>query len=383
MYYFDHSATTPPYDEVVDAYAEVMKTYFGNPSSIHRLGAEAERLIATAREVIAEPFGVKPEELIFTSGGTESNNAAVKGAACQYRNRGSHIVTTAVEHASVHEACRQLEREGFQVTYVRPGPTGHVRPEDIRAALRKDTILVSMIHVNNEVGSIQPVAEVGAMLREYPRILFHVDAVQSIGKIPVDIKRWGIDLLTGSAHKIRGPKGCGFLYCRSGVKLAPLIAGGGQEHGFRSGTQHVAGIVAMAKAVRMTMEKRQQHEQHLYRLRERLVEQLRQIPELSLNGSPDPRSMAPHIVHFSYPGMKSEVLVHALEEYDIYVSTQSACSSKSQEPSRILLAMGLDEAAASSGIRISMSADQTEEEVDFLIQAIKSVVRKLKPMERS
>lgn len=383
IYYFDHCATTPPYEEVVEAYAEVLRRYYGNPSSIHRLGVEAEGLVDRSREVLASIFEVKPEEIIFTSGGTESNNLAIKGAAHQYRNRGNHIITTSIEHPSVYECCRQLEKDGFRVTYVMPDRTGHIRIDDIEAALTEDTILVSVMHVNNEVGSIQPIAQIGQLLRSRPRTLFHVDGVQSIGKINVKLKSWGIDLFTGSAHKLRGPKGVGFLYSRNGIRLTPLLAGGGQEQDYRSGTLHVPGIVAMAKAVRMTMERQKQQSASLYDLRQYLLQQIGQIPELHVNGSVDRSNMAPHIVNFSYPGMKPEVVLHSLEDYGIYVSTQSACSSKLNKPSRVLQAMNAGEAAASSSIRISLSADHSKEDIDWLVSSIQKVVHKLKPLERS
>lgn len=383
MLYFDHCATTRPYDEVIDAVTEVMKEHYGNPSSIHRLGAQAEKLLMRAREVIGESLGVSAGQILFTSGGTESNNLAIRGAAMQYRSRGNHMITTAVEHASVYECFKQLEREGFRVTYIPVNASGHVDVRDIEAALTEKTILVSVMHVNNEVGSIQPIAEIGALLKHRPKVLFHVDGVQSIGKIPVDITGWGIDLFSISAHKIRGPKGAGALFCRDGVKLEPLLAGGTQEFGKRAGTQNVPNIVGMAKAVRMTLEGQPNKERHLYAMRSKLLDAVRAIPELVVSGSEDERTMAPHIIHFCYPGMKPEVFIHMLEKHKIIASTQSACSSKTNKPSRVLLAMTNDERRADSGIRISLSADQEEHEVDYLCRMLPQVVNKLKPLERS
>jgi len=362
---------------------EVMKEHYGNPSSIHRLGAQAEKLLARAREVIGESIGVSAGQILFTSGGTESNNLAIRGAAMQYRSRGNHMITTAVEHASVYECFKQLEREGFRVTYIPVNASGHVDVRDIEAALTEETILVSVMHVNNEVGSIQPIAEIGALLKHRPKVLFHVDGVQSIGKIPVDITGWGIDLFSISAHKIRGPKGAGALFCRDGVKLEPLLAGGTQEFGKRAGTQNVPNIVGMAKAVRMTLEGQSNKERHLYAMRSKLLDAVRAIPELVVSGSEDERTMAPHIIHFCYPGMKPEVFIHMLEKHKIIASTQSACSSKTNKPSRVLLAMTNDERRADSGIRISLSADQEEHEVDYLCRMLPQVVNKLKPLERS
>ena len=374
MLYMDHSATTPPYDEVVDTVAQVMKRFYGNPSSLHGLGVEAHKLVQQARSVIAKAMNVKPEEIVFTSGGTESNNLAIKGALRAYRNRGRHLITTAVEHASVYECCRQLEREGYSVTYLPVDRTGAVRAGDVRDAIREDTVLVSVMHVNNEVGRIQPIGEIGSLLREYPRILFHVDAVQSIGKLKVSPAELGIDLLSCSAHKIRGPKGMGFLYRRAPVRLEPLLAGGGQEAGLRSGTENVPLIVGMAKAVRMAVERMAENTAHLYRLRARLIARISAMPGITVNGSETMEHMAPHIVNISVPGKKPEVIVHALEQHGIYISTRSACASGDDRPSRVLTAMGLDPARASSGLRISLSADHTESDIDFFCDTLQKVL---------
>ncbi|WP_127582700.1 cysteine desulfurase family protein [Paenibacillus koleovorans] len=377
--YFDHCATTPPFEEVVEAMTEVMQRYYGNPSSIHHIGMEAERMVVRARALIAQLLGVKSSEIVFTSGGTESNNLAVKGAAFQYASRGRHLITTELEHASVYEACKQLETFGYEVTYLRPDAEGRIRPEDVEAALREDTTLVSIMHVNNEVGAIQPIREIGQLLKGRPRTLFHVDAVQGFAKLPLEPAQWGIDLLSVSAHKLRGPKGIGFLYRRHGVQLQPLLAGGGQEHGIRSGTENVPAIVGMAKAVRMSMERREQAEAKLRALRARFLNRLASPPSIRVNGSPEPERMAPHIVHISVPGIRSEIIVHALEKQELFISTKSACSSGEMEPSRVLLAMGLDRAAASSGLRVSFSSDHTVQEADrladALIQAIEELAR--------
>jgi len=382
MLYFDHAATTPPLPEVVDSVARTMTQYFGNPSSLHRLGKEAETLLRRAREVIAGALRAQPGEIIFTSGGTEGNNLAVKGAALQYRGRGRHIITTQIEHPSVYEACRQLEREGYEVTYLPADASGRIDPEAVRAAIRKDTILVSVMHVNNETGAIQPVEEIGRMLKSEPRIVLHVDAVQSVGKLELYPEQAGIDLMTGSAHKIHGPRGIGFLYCRSSIRLTPLLSGGGQEGGVRSGTEALPLIAGMAKAVRLAAESLRDNRSRLFRLRGRLVDGLEGIPGLKLTGAREEDRMAPHIVHFTFPGVKSEVFVHALEEYDIYVSTRSACSSGSDEPSRVLLAMGMTPEEASSGIRISLSAQHTEEDIDLLVDRLRAVAERLRSLHR-
>ncbi|GGG89133.1 cysteine desulfurase family protein [Paenibacillus radicis (ex Gao et al. 2016)] len=383
MLYFDHCASTPPYPEVIDTLAEVMKAHYANPSSIHRAGAEADKLIGRSRGLLGELFGVKPEEWLFTSGGTESNNTAIKGVAKQYRTRGTHLITTQIEHASVYDTFRQLEREGFKVTYLPVSRTGHVDVEQLRQAMTDETILVSVMHVNNETGAVQPVEAIGRMLKaSYPRTIFHVDAVQSIGKLPISLKDWGIDLLSGSAHKVRGPKGVGILYVREGIQLYPLLTGGSQERSFRAGTQNVPGIVASAKALRLSMQSASQRKERMEKLRGKLVEIVNAIPELRMNGSENREEMAPHIVHFSYPGMKPEVIVHLLEEQQIIASTKSACSSKDSKPSRVLLAMGAALPQASGGIRISFGDEHTERDVETLGEALKQMVDKLKPLER-
>lgn len=365
MLYMDHSATTPPHPDVVDAIADCMLKFYGNPSSVHRIGLEAEKLLNRAREVIAAGIGAQSAEIIFTSGGTESNNLAIKGAAYAYRQRGNHLITTQIEHASVYESFRQLEAEGFRVTYLPVDASGSVLLDKLEEALTEETILVSIMHVNNETGRIQPVEEAGRMLRKRPRTLFHIDAVQSLGKLPIKTEQLGADLISCSAHKLRGPKGAGFLYKKQGIGLYPLLAGGGQEQGFRSGTENVPLIVGMAKAVRMAVEHQSAHAEQLYKLRERLVNRLRALDGVLINGKTDNDGMAPHIVHVSVPGMKSETVVHALEQRQIYISTRSACSSGDEKPSRVLSAMSMDARRASSGLRISFSTEETEADMDF------------------
>ncbi|MDP5273114.1 cysteine desulfurase family protein [Chengkuizengella axinellae] len=378
MYYFDHSATTPPFPEVTETVSEVMKNYYGNPSSLHQLGIDAENLIRTAKHVMAESLNIDSEQLIFTSGGTESNNLAIKGIAFQYQNRGKHLITTEIEHASVYESFKQLEKLGFKVTYLPVDHTGQVSIYDLQQAITDETILVSVMHVNNEVGTIQPIEEIANLLFKYKRIFFHVDAIQSIGKISIFPKQWNIDLVSISAHKLNGPKGVGVLYYRDGIKLFPLLSGGGQEGGYRSGTENVPQIVGMAKAVRISMDKQKKNEDHLYQLRKRTTDFIIQIPELKLNGSNDLYQMAPHIVHFSFTGMKSEVIIHALEKKGIYVSTRSACASGESKPSRVLEAMGASRSNANSGIRISMSADHSNNDIDMLCTQLEQVVQEYK-----
>jgi len=380
--YFDHSASTPPHEQVIRTMAEVMASHYANPGSLHRAGGEALRLVERARASVAEWLGAKPQEVVFTSGGTESNNLAIKGIVGGVGRKRKHIVTSAVEHASVYQCVRQLEEAGVAVTIVPVDRDGRVSPERVRAAVRDDTVLVSIMHVNNETGAIQPIREIGEALADCPHVRFHVDGVQAVAKIPVAWKDWGVDLYTGSAHKFRGPKGVGFLLVREGVRLAPLAAGGGQEHGMRSGTPNVPGIVAAAQALRIAMEGAEERRARWRTLRRRILEGVREIPELVYNGSEREELQAPHIVNLSYPGMRPEVLVHTLEKNGILVSTQSACSSRSLQPSRVLKAMGFDDARASGSIRISMGDEHDEAAVGLLLERLKKAVTELRPLAK-
>jgi cysteine desulfurase len=380
MIYLDNSATTKPFPEVVDSFVTVATKYFGNPSSLHELGMKAERLLTQAREQIAAALQVKPSEIIFTSGGTEANNFAIKGVAFQYRHRGNHIITTAIEHPSVSETCQQLEQLGFEVTYLPVNENGVVTVEQVKKALRDDTILVSIMHVNNEVGAIQPVEEIGALLSRYPKTIFHVDRVQGISKVPLDMKKANIDLCTMSAHKFHGLRGAGILYVRQGIQLSPLLAGGGQEMQLRSGTENVPAIVAMAKALRMSLEKFDKQIDYLLEVKQAWLNELKEIPFIQIN-TPLEHS-APHIINFSLDGIKPEVFVHELEKNDIFVSTTSACSSKKKAPSKTLLAMGMGDERAESGIRISLSFENTLEEIPIAIAVMKKAIEKLREVTR-
>jgi len=379
MLYFDHCASTPPYDEVVQTMMEVMKSQYANPSSLHRGGTDADKLIERSRAVLAEHMQTSKGKWVFTSGGTESNNVAIKGAARQYAARGKHLITTQIEHASVYESFAQLEREGFNVTYLPVSKSGHVQLEQLEAAITEETILVSVMHINNEIGSIQPIEEIAKLLRRHPKILFHVDAVQSIGKLPIYLEAWGIDLLSGSAHKLRGPKGAGYLYVRDGISLYPLFSGGSQEYGHRAGTQNVPAIVASAKALRMSLASMELRERRMQVLKQQLITLIKQIPELKLNGA---EPAASHIIHFSYPGMKPEVIIHMLEQRGIMASTKSACSSKDDKPSRVLLAIGASHEQASGGVRISLGDEHEEQDITALGAGLRHVVAQLKPLER-
>lgn len=375
MIYLDNSATTRPFPEVVDSYAKAAQQFFGNPSSVHKPGIQAEQLLRQARKQISSLLGVKPGELIFTSGGTEGNNTAIKGIAYTYRSRGKHIITTSIEHPSVTNVCEQLKKDGFDITYLPVDEHGRVKISDIKQAIRDDTILVSIMHVNNEVGTIQPIEEIGQLLQNYPKIFFHVDQVQGVTKVPLDYYQANVDLATISAHKFHGLKGTGVLFVREGIRFDPLLSGGGQENNFRSGTENTAGIVAMAKALRLAMEASERKIKRMKEIQNYFFTELKKIPEVRVN---TPLSFcAPHIINFSVPGFKTEVLITALSERGVYVSTTSACSVQRNEPSKTLLAMGLGEDLASSSVRISLSFENTLEEAQTAMQAIRECIDEL------
>ncbi|VEF47280.1 class V aminotransferase [Bacillus freudenreichii] len=380
MIYFDNSATTKPYEEVLQAFVQVNRDFFGNPSSLHALGGRAEQLLTTAREQIAQLAGVHSNEIYFTSGGSESNNLAIKGTALMHRSRGNHIITTSVEHPSVRDACEQLRTLGFDITYIDVDKDGRVSPDDVIRAITDKTILVSMIHVNNEVGTIQPIQEIGSRLKNFPKVLFHVDNVQGACKVPLNIYGSHIDFCTFSAHKFHGLKGNGFLFVKNGVKIAPLISGGNQEQKVRSGTENTGGIVAMAKAFRMAEDKRKANTENLMEIRNFIIDQLEKMPNLVIH-TPKEHS-APHIVNVSAVGLKGEVIVHALAEQGIYISTTSACSSKDKTPSGTLTAMGVPDEETTGAIRISLSHENTLEEAGQMVQSLKQVMDRLNKVMR-
>ncbi|MFE4520799.1 cysteine desulfurase family protein [Cytobacillus firmus] len=381
MIYLDNSATTKPYKEVLDSFIKVSSEYFGNPSSLHEFGGKAERLLMQAREQIAQLLNVKNSEVYFTSGGTESNNLAIKGTALMHRKRGSHIITTGLEHASVRETADQLKELGYRITVIEPDSKGIVHAEDIEKEITQETVLVSVMHVNNEIGSIQPINEIGEMLKKHPRVIFHVDHVQGIGKVPLDLYQARVDLCTISAHKFHGLKGNGALFIRDGLRLSPLLSGGNQEWKMRSGTENVAGIVAMAKALRLTMNNMERHLSRLTSIKTYIMEEIGRIEGITVH-TPKKNS-APHIVNFSIKGFKAEVFVHALEERGIFISTTSACSSKKSAASSTLMAMGIPEKDAKSAVRVSLSYDNTKEEAEIFIQAVKETVIRLREVMKS
>lgn len=378
LIYLDNGATSRTDPEVIAVMVEVMKDVFANPSSLHRLGGKAERLVKQAREVMASLLQVSVNEIYFTSGGTEANNLAVKGIAFAYKQRGRHLITTQVEHPSVYEVCQQLEEWGWDITYVSVDGQGRVNPDDIERVITDQTVLVSVMHVNNETGTIQPIQEIGERLRSYPKVFFHVDAVQSFGKLPITPKQWNIDLLSLSGHKIHGPKGVGALYVRQGVQLSPLLVGGGQEQGLRSGTLNVPGIVGLAKASKLAIQKREEKAKEVSKWKQLFLERvMAQMDKVKINGDATPDGSSPYIINLSFPGLKSEVIVHALEQRDCYVSSKSACSSKLEKPSRVLLDMGLTPHEALGAIRISMGFDTIETELDKFAEILISVIPSL------
>ncbi|WP_230986793.1 cysteine desulfurase family protein [Cohnella fermenti] len=384
-YYFDHCASTPPYEQVVQTVGELMRLHYANATALHRSGKEAAKLVERARQSVAQSLGAKSEEVLFTSGGTESNNLALKGILFTGgRKAAKHLITTAIEHSSVYNTAKQLERFGIETTFLPVDSSGRVSVRDVEAAIRPNTALVSVMHVNNETGVVQPVEEIAVLLAKHPQIRFHVDGVQAIGKVKLEWKAAaGIDLYSGSAHKFRGPKGVGLLLKREGLELEPLLEGGGQEDGYRGGTHNLPGIVGMSQALRLTMESLETRREKMFALRRLAIERVKAIPELTLNVPEDEAMVSPQVVNVSYPGMRPEVLVHMLEQSEVFVSTQSACSSKSLKPSRVLLAMGHSAARASGSLRISFGDEHEAEDVEELIRRLKTTVVKLKPLERS
>jgi len=375
MIYLDNSATTKPFPEVVESFVQVTNQFYANPSSIHHFGGQSEKLLTSAREQVAKLLDVIPDEIIFTSGGTEGNNLAIKGIAYKHQNRGKHIITTAIEHPSVLETFQQLEREGFSVTYLPVDENGQVALEDVTQAITDKTILLSMMHVNNETGAIQPVEKIGTIAKKYPKLVFHVDAVQSIGKIPLQLNNSGIDSCTISGHKIHGLKGTGILYVNQKISLQPLFTGGQQEFSLRSGTENLAGAVSIARALRLIKEKEANEHNHLVKLHNLLVRGLQDIQEVTINS---PKNGAPHIVNLSLPGFKPEVIIHALGEENIFISTRSACSSKRDDESHVLAACGFDTARTTSALRISMSYDTTETDIEKFLHILRRTIDQLK-----
>lgn len=373
MIYFDNSATTPVWTEVLATFDQVTKQIWGNPSSLHKLGEPAWNLLEQSRRQIAQLLGVLPSEIIFTSGGSEGDNWVIKGTALAKRQFGKHIITSSVEHAAVRNAMAQLEELGFEVTYLPVDQTGRVKPADVQAALRSDTILVSIMAVNNEIGTIQPIKEIGEILQAYPRVHFMVDAVQALGKGLDDVVFSDrVDFATFSAHKFHALRGTGFVYAKQGRQLAPLINGGGQERGQRSGTENVAGFAAMARAIRLVKEKETQSVKQEQAVRTAIFKHLQQFDHVHLFSDLTPQ-FASHVLCFAIEGVRGETVVHAFEDHDIYISTTSACSSKKQAEASTLAAMKVPTRLAESAVRISLGDQNTLADAAAFNQAFDQV----------
>lgn len=368
MIYFDNAATTKIYDDALTSYVQVSQKFFGNPSSLHQLGVDAYQVLTKARAQVASLLSVKPEEIFFTSGGTESNNWAIKGTALEKSVFGKHIITTKIEHPSVIQTCKQLERFGFEVTYLDVDSKGIVSIDQLKESLRKDTILVSVMAVNNEVGAVQPIAEIAKVLEEYPSIHFHVDCVQAVERASQLLSIGRIDLLSLSAHKFHGPRGVGIMYKKFGRKIQALLTGGGQEKGERSTTENLPGIVATTKALRMALEE----ESVTGELRSQLWKELATKPEIRIFS---PEDGASHVLCFAIKGVRGEVVVHAFENHGIYISTTSACSSKKADSSSTLYAMDVPTEWATGAVRVSFSNDNTKEEVEQFIKVLHQLMK--------
>lgn len=380
--YFDNSATTRVFDSVRDIMTETMTADYGNTSSLHTKGVEAEQYVREARAEIAKSLRVKEKEIIFTSGGTESNNLAILGTALANRRSGNHIITSCIEHASVYNTTAFLEEQGFRVTYLPVDHNGHVSPEDLRAAICDDTILVSIMYVNNEMGAVEPIAKLAQMLRETkPQAYFHADAIQAYGKYVIRPKKEGIDLLSVSGHKIHGPKGVGFLYVDERVKIRPILFGGGQQMGMRSGTENVPGCAGLGAAAKEIYRDHEAKVDHLYALKDRFVSGLHELEGVTVHGLTG-RDSAPQIVSAGFEGIRAEVLLHALEEKGIYVSSGSACSSNHPGISGTLRGIGVKESLLDSTLRFSFGVFNTEDEVDECLRVLKELLPLLRRYRR-
>lgn len=380
--YFDNSATTRCYPEVAEIVVKTMTEDFGNPSAMHLKGVEAEKYVREAAQILAKILKVNEKEIIFTSGGTESNNLALFGGADANKRSGNHIITTSVEHAAIGQPAERLEQMGYEVTIVPVDHRGVVQLEALEKALRPDTILVSTMYVNNEVGAVMPVEEIAKLVHEKsPKALYHVDAIQAFGKYRIYPKKAGIDMLSVSSHKIHGPKGVGFLYINEKARIQPQILGGGQQAGMRSGTDNVPGIAGLGVAAKMVYTDFDKKIEHMYQLKERLAEGFLKLPDVRLNGM-EIREGAPQILSASFLGVRSEVLLHTLEEKGIYVSAGSACSSHKRKAAGTLSAMGMEAAQRESTLRFSFSEENTFEEVDYALEVIGQVLPMLRRYSR-
>lgn len=376
--YFDHSATTATAPEVASQMVEYMTNTFGNPSSVHAFGREAKKAVIHARKQVADLIGANPEEILFTSGGTEGDNMALRGIAEANKKRGNHIITTQIEHHAILHTCEALEKEGYRVTYLPVDEYARVNPQDVADAICDDTILISVMFANNEVGTIQPIAEIGKIAKE-KGIYFHTDAVQAVGNYPIDVNEYGIDLLTISSHKFHGPKGIGALYIRKGVRIKPILFGGAQEKTLRPGTENTPGIVGLGKAAELAQAELTNKINRVQKLRDKLIAGITErIPEAKLNGHPTLRM--PGNVNFSFRYIEGESLLLNLDIKGIAASSGSACTSGSLDPSHVLLAMGITHEIAHGSLRLSLGRENTEEDVDYCLEVLPEIVARLRSM---
>lgn len=376
--YLDNSATTKCFKDVAELMMTIMCEDYGNPSSMHNKGMQAENYIRNAKDIISRNLKVNEKEILFTSGGTESDNIALIGSAMANYRAGRHLITTKIEHPAILQTMKYLEEQGFEVTYLPVDKNGQIRLEDLEKAIRNDTILVSIMHTNNEIGALQPIEEAGSLIKKInPNIIFHVDAVQGFGKFRINPKKMNIDLLSVSGHKIHGPKGVGFLYINEKIKIKPIIFGGGQQKGMRSGTENVPGVAGLAKAIEMIYADLDENVERLYRLKEHFIAGVIQIPDIKINGLTG-RESAPHVISVSIRGIRSEVMLHALEEKGVYVSAGSACASNKPQTSDTLKAIGVEKELLDSTIRFSMSEFTTQEEIDYTLKAMQEIIPMLR-----
>ena len=372
MIYFDNSATTKPYPEALATYTEVATRIWGNPSSLHNLGSQATRILEASRKQIAELIGKKAEEIYFTSGGTEGDNWILKGVAFEKAPYGKHIIVSDIEHPAIKESAAWLKTQGFEVDYAPVDARGYVKVDALASLLRPDTTLVSVMAVNNEIGSIQPIHDIAALLEDRPTISFHVDAVQALAKVATEVylpER--VDFATFSSHKFHGLRGVGFVYIKEGKKITPLLTGGGQEKEMRSTTENVAGIAATAKALRLAMENQEAFASKTQQMKEVIREELANYPDVTVFSGED--HFAPHILTFGIKGVRGEVVVHAFEEFDIYISTTSACSSKAGKPAGTLIAMGVDKSIAQTAVRLSLDLENDMSQVEQFLTKFKLI----------
>lgn len=377
LIYLDNAATTKTHPDVVSAMLPYFSEYFGNPSSLYDLAATSRTAVEEARGKVAAAIGSAPDQVYFTSGGTESDNWAIRGVATAHAKKGQHIITSQIEHHAVLHTCEALEKEGYEVTYLPVDEFGRVRVADLLAAIRDDTILITIMLANNEIGTIQPIAEIGEIARS-KKIVFHTDAVQAVGQIPVDVNALNVDLLSLSSHKFSGPKGIGALYIRKGTRIAPFMHGGAQEKRRRAGTENVPGIVGLGAAIDRAVAQMPEKTERILKLREKLIAGLGAIPASRLNGHPKER--LPNNVNFIFEYIEGESILLLLNAYGIAGSTGSACTSASLDPSHVLLACGIPHEVAHGSLRLTLGEETTEEEIDYVLEIVPKVVQRLRDM---